>query len=111
MKTIIAITSAALFAAAAIPASAQAIQGQKITVSYADLDLSHSTGRAILEKRVEHAVDTVCAGRPMPAELSQQHQYRVCRDQAWSSARQQLARAYTGEKLAQVSIQVNGGGN
>lgn len=110
MKTILAITSAVLLSAAAIPAAAQSADAVKISVSYADLDLSHPAGRAVLEQRISEAVDTVCAGRPAPTQLNQQQLYRACQQHAWSGARQQMARAYSGEKLAAVSIRVNGQG-
>ncbi len=62
MKTrsaVLATLSAALFAAAAMPAAA-ASNGQ-VSVSYDDLDLSTAKGQAELAKRVDEAARQVCS--------------------------------------------------
>jgi UrcA family protein len=109
MKSIIAMTSAALFALSAGQAFAQSDVGpNKTSVSYADLDLSRANGRVVLERRVAQAVDRVCPERPLPNELRKQQTYRACREAAWAGARQQLATIYSGKQFAEAAVQIAG---
>ena len=104
MKILIAMTSAALLAAMAAPALAQSTtDAPTAVVKYGDLNLSSADGRAALRTRVDHAVASVCP-RPQPMELGLQHQYNACLQQARDSIRQQLARAYSDQQLAQAAI-------
>jgi UrcA family protein len=111
MKTIIAFAAAVTLTGFAPQAVAQTDTGLRATVSYADLDLARADGRAVLERRVELAVARVCPARPLPVELSRQRAYLDCRTAAWSGARQQLAKVYTGHQLAQASVRVAAAGN
>ena len=108
MKTIIAITAAALVTLTAGAALAQS-DTPKAAVSYADLDLSRASGRTVLEHRIEAAVEMVCPGRPGPGELRNLQTGKVCREQAWAGAQRQLAEIYDGRAFAQASIQIGPG--
>lgn len=66
MKTYL--IAAALAATAAAPAlAADAPRSQ--TIRYADLDLSRPEGRATLDRRIERAIQSVCAGPAGAATL------------------------------------------
>lgn len=110
MKTIIAMTAAALLTLAAGQAAAQADQGPpKASVSYADLDLSRPAGRAVLERRISVAVARVCPAPPIsPSELRNLQGYRKCKQIAWAGANQQLAVIYDGREFADSAIRVAG---
>jgi UrcA family protein len=109
MKTFTAIVAAAAFVAlSAGQAAAQTDAPLKAAVSYADLDLSRASGRSVLESRVERAVESVCPRRPSPAELRKRQAFRVCHEQAWAGARQQLAAIYDGRQIATASVDVVG---
>ena len=110
MNSFTAIASAALLALAAGHAAAQSDVSQpKTAVSYADLDLSRASGRQVLERRLEAAVDRVCPGRPAPGELRSLEIGRKCRTQAWAGAQQQLAAIYDGRQVAEAAIKVGPG--
>jgi UrcA family protein len=107
MKTVTAIATAALLALAAGVVSAQAQdEVRTASVSYADLDLTHASGRAVLQRRVAHAVDLVCSPRPSTRELGKMQAFRACREKAWTGANQQLAQIYGGKMLAEASVKV-----
>jgi len=109
MKTIIAMSTAALLTLAAGHAAAQADQGApKAFVSYADLDLSHPAGRAVLELRIAVAVDRVCPLAVYPGPLLDQLVARKCKQAAWVGANQQLAAVHDGRKFADSAIRVAG---
>ena len=110
MKTLIAMTSAALLSLS-FGAAAQAQSDIPSTkVSYADLDLSRASGRQVLERRVERAVARVCPSRPLPSELRRQKTYRECRAAAWTGAQRQLAALYSGNRLAESAVHISGAG-
>ena len=67
LTTIAAAIFAASLAAAPSPAVAQTGGPDRIVVSHADLDLTTSAGRAVLDLRVLHAARTAC-GTPSPAD-------------------------------------------
>ena len=109
MKTIIAMTAAALLALAAGQAAAQDEQtAPKASVSYADLDLSHPAGRSVLERRISIAVARVCPSDAYPGELRDHLAARTCKKTAWAGANQQLAAIYDGRKFADSAIRVAG---
>jgi UrcA family protein len=59
MKTLIPL--ALILAPAALPLAAQAQQTDtSVRVSYADLDLSRAADRAVLDRRLDTALDQVC---------------------------------------------------
>lgn len=112
MKTVIAIAAALLSTLVASQAAAQAEPDQlKVAVSYADLDLSRTGGRTMLERRVALAVNRVCPARPLPTEIGKMKTFRDCRKVAWSGAKQQLAQIYGGATYAQASVRVSGAAN
>jgi len=106
MKTIIATASASLFfLAAAAPAFADDIGSPPTAVvSYADLDLGHPQGRAVLERRVGNAVAQVCPAANRAAELALAARAHTCREAAWSAAQRQLAMIYRGRQLAEADV-------
>lgn len=108
MKTILAISAAAMLAGLAGHALAQD-GARTIAVSYADLDLTRATGREVLERRIDMAAARVCAPQPLNIDLTMTHDYQLCRSQALAGARQQLAQAYGGRALAQAAITVGPG--
>ena len=55
------------------------------TVSYADLDLSHSADAQVLLQRLQVAADNVCGGRP-DARHNAQERYNNCTGQAMNGA-------------------------
>lgn len=79
-------------------------------VSYADLDLSRSGGRDVLERRIGRAIETVCPRRPLPTELAKARSWRTCRELAWTGAQRQLYALYGGARLAESAVQVSGAG-
>jgi UrcA family protein len=112
MKTVIAMTAAALVALAAGAAQAQpANPDPAVRVSFADLDLGRAQGRAVLEARIRQAVKLVCPPQPLPNELAKLGVYRDCKGQALAGAKRQLAVIYGGQHLAQSAIQVSAGAN
>ena len=109
MKTIIAMTTAALLTLAAGQAAAQDAQAApKASVSYADLDLSRPAGRSVLERRISVAIDRVCPSAAYPGELRDHLTARNCRQTALAGANQQLAAIYDGRKFADSAIRVAG---
>lgn len=110
MNRVIAIAAAAALGATfAGQAAAQSGDTVRVSVSYADLDLSRASGREALEHRIDSAIDRICADEPSPVDLNRTHVYRVCRAQAWAGARQQLAAVYGGATLAQAAIRIGFG--
>lgn len=105
MKPVIAIAASAV-ALAAGSAAAQVTPGQadvqtdSASVSYRDLDVTRSDGRATLERRVEMAIDRVCGDRPLAVEVRRQAQFSECRSQVAAGARQDLAALYSRQGVA-----------
>ncbi len=109
MKTIIAITAAALALTLSGHASAQDSQdARSVMVSYADLDLGHDVGRATLERRVANAVRVVCPDSS-GVDLKAVSLTETCRAKAWAGAKQQLAQIRDGRVFAQASLQIGPG--
>ena len=95
MNATIAIASAALLVSVAGQAAAQTPSGPPtVSVSYAGIDLSHPSGRALLERRVAAAIERVCPDRPVLAQLRAGQAYDLCIKTATISARRQLASVY-----------------
>ena len=80
---------AALAVASAVPASA-AGGGASVAVGYADLDLTAPAGAAALHRRIEAAVDKVCA-RPELRDLKGMTAWEECRAAALTDAMEQLS--------------------
>lgn len=62
------------------------------TVHIGDLDLKSALGQKEMEKRVALAVDSICA-IPSPLPSYKGRMEKPCRDEAWASARPQMADA------------------
>jgi len=77
-------------------------------VSYGDLDLSRSGGRAMLQSRIALAVRKVCPEVPHPLRLDDQIFYSECRKAAWDSAAMQVAAVSSGPRLADAAITISG---
>lgn len=62
-------------------------QPPSVTVSHADLDLSSSTGRATLERRLTSAFKRVCGEHPAATTLYEQLRARKCQSEVAGKAR------------------------
>lgn len=62
------------------------------TVYIGDLDLKTSAGQQAMEKRVNAAVEEMCA-IPTPIPGQERNMTRPCREEAWDSAKPQMADA------------------
>ncbi|HYD23803.1 MAG TPA: UrcA family protein [Croceibacterium sp.] len=69
----------------ATPAAAEATR----YVSYADLDLTNSAGRAALRQRVSDAVEQVC-GKADVRNIHSANQVAECRTDTWAATQPQL---------------------
>ena len=58
-------------------------------VDIGDLDLKEDAGRAEMQKRIEQAIDHMCA-IPSPIPGYGEAMTAPCRDEAWASARPQI---------------------
>lgn len=111
MKTFTAMTAAALICwGAGSPALART-DVPTAKVSYADLDLSRASGRAVLEQRIRSAIERVCPPRPLPPELGHYRIYRTCKEATWNGVKPQLAAIYGGTRLAESAVRVSAGAN
>lgn len=71
--------------AVAAPAMAQSVDGPiSVTVRYADLDIGHAAGAAMLLRRLQAAADQACGGASH--ELDRMVAYEHCRDETLSRA-------------------------
>jgi UrcA family protein len=59
-------------------------------VSYADLNLASMKGQTTLNRRVDYAVDSVCAESTISVDYYDMHN---CKNFAWSGAQPQIDRA------------------
>jgi UrcA family protein len=59
-----------------------------VTVQFADLDLTHRDGVAMLYRRLQAAADQVCASQNARngSDLGTQTRYKICRDSALAAA-------------------------
>jgi UrcA family protein len=73
----IALAAAALLASPQVCAF-QSAQGDSVVVSYADLNLSSASDRAILEARVERAINHVCGVDRSERQLTQRRESERC---------------------------------
>ncbi|WP_411286517.1 UrcA family protein [Phenylobacterium sp.] len=108
MKAIIAIAAAVMSATAGAAQAQISSDPISVTISYADLDISKPSGRAVLERRVANAIDRVCPERPLPQELRQTQVDRACHRVAATRAQQQLAALYDGRQFAERALKVAG---
>jgi UrcA family protein len=87
---------------ATIPVAAGAAETHSVTVRSGDLNLTKNTGRAVLQQRIAHAVDTVCG--PHARTTADIQAYADCSKTARAGAASQfnamVAKAQTGERVA-----------
>jgi len=107
MKHVHAIVALAALAIGSGHAFAQVAQdpGASTMVSYADLDLSSSGGRATLQARVHAAVDQVCPEQDA-RRLEMRGYYEACRAHAEASARDQIAQVMSQGRLAENVVRI-----
>jgi UrcA family protein len=85
-----------VLAAAALPAAATAAaplaETETVTTSvdYADLALNKRAGAETLDRRVEAAIQSVCARPGMMRDLKAMRAWQECRDTARSQAEEQI---------------------
>jgi len=85
-----------VLAAAALPAAASAAAPQagaevvSVDVAYSDLALDRSAGAETLGRRVEAAIDAVCARPTAMRNLKAMRSWQECRDAARSGAQEQV---------------------
>lgn len=98
----------ALISAIAAPAvAAEAATKQSAAVTYADLNLASDAGRAVLDRRIEHAVEKVCGRTTGNAGMDAS--VRKCQRDTLASARKSrdLAVAdYASKRLAKADSKV-----
>ena len=99
----------ALFAAVsvsgmiAVPAAAETAEAVSVGVSYADLDLTAPAGSAVLEQRIDAAVDKVCEKPDMRA-LTAMVAWEACKADARAGALDQLSVLEPYDHLALASV-------
>jgi UrcA family protein len=71
----------ALLAGAATPAFAQS-DPISVAVSYADLDISHASGAAVLFQRIQAAATRACGDMPYIRDLGRMAEFETCRTTA-----------------------------
>ncbi len=91
----------AFAAALASPAIAAPVSTSSIAVRYGDLNLATSDGRAVLDRRIERAVETVC-GRTSTVNIAMNAKIADCSAAARSAAKAATAAAImrAGTKVA-----------
>ena len=98
-RTALAALAPAVLMAAPAFAAPVTTNGGIVSIDYADLDLTHADGRAVLAKRVERAAETACQ-RPYIRDMAGQIAYRACVANVMSEARSQLSDRDLPETLA-----------
>ena len=86
----LAIASAVAVALTSIAAAPAVAQDARVAISYADLDLSTTTGAQVLGDRLEAGVKAVC-DRPDMRDLKSMVAWEQCKEAAMTSANEQLA--------------------
>jgi len=79
-------------------------------VAYADLDLVSDAGQASLMKRVNHAVDRVCGGRPNAGALQDWSSFDSCSTRAKNDVEPKVAEVIAAAKQhphVDISIDVS----
>src|SRR3984957_10767224 len=87
--------------ASVVPAFAQ--DDVSIRVSYAGLNLADAPAAAMLERRIDHAVDQIC-GSAHVTDLNRKALVERCRSQAWSSARGQMQQTIAAARQPQMAV-------
>lgn len=90
--------------AAALALSAPAwakVEQISVRVSYADLDIGHSAGRRILERRISRAANAICRD---PSPFTPMRMMKACRTEALASVEPQLLALYEARPLAEPAV-------
>ena len=100
MITRIVLPSIALgLAVIAAPAAAQ----DRVAVRYANLDLTKTAGREVLDRRLDRAVRTVCGDRPT-RDLGRMDGYNTCVADARASYQSQVELALSNANARRVAV-------
>lgn len=106
-KSILTVTAAALAVTLAAGADAEApavpTGEATIAVPYADLDLTKPAGTAVLDARIDRALDKVCA-KPDLRLLKATREFEACTSTAKDAAMEQLSLANPFDGLALASL-------
>jgi UrcA family protein len=96
--------------AVSLPAAAQSVdEPVSITVSYADLDISHAAGAAVLLRRLQSAAVKACGGAPDIRVLGEEAAFEKCRVAAVTRAVAQVnSPQLTAQAKTAHAIQVAG---
>ncbi len=110
IKTIaaaLALTAGLVAPAAHAQGAPQGITKTNASVSYADLNLASAEGRAILDRRIESAVERVCG--PTTRNIFMDKAVKKCQRQTMAAATQSRELAvsnYNSNRLAKASTKV-----
>lgn len=90
-KLLAALTPALSMLTLAAPAAATTFAAQEnvVIVSYADLDLSRSTGEELLMKRLKFAA-TIACDKPLMRDLKAMNSFNACVAEAMAKAAEQM---------------------
>jgi UrcA family protein len=102
----IAAALALILSAGIAQAQTSGSETRSVAVGYLDLDLSSPAGRATLTKRIDTAVKTICGKRPAPREMVRGKLYSDCVAGARENSRQQMARLFGNQPVAENAIRV-----
>lgn len=101
MKALLFAGAIAASAAMIVPTAASAevtSDGRLIArVGYSDLNLNSAAGRAVLDKRINAAIETVCL-RPITRDLSESVDYSQCVAEARAATKKSAALAFNGTR-------------
>lgn len=102
-KSIVAAFAAVAAGLAAVPAAAETPDEVSVTVSYADLDVTHPAGAEALDKRIGAAVDKVCA-KPELRDLKAMTAFEECKAAALTDAMDQLSSVGASDGIELASL-------
>lgn len=103
LKVITAFGALALAAALVVPTVSQAMEGDSIRVSYADLNLASAVGQHVLRGRIDEAASTVC-GFENSRELELAIAMNFCRSDAIERARPAYEAAIASARHGTVTV-------
>lgn len=82
---------------------AHAAEAPRVSVSFADLDLTSEAGRATLERRIDRAAEAACAGAKANTGTRIQSTYRACLKEARGNVAKQVERAVASARTDSVA--------
>lgn len=116
MPNLISVLAAGAFALVTVASQAQAQEApegdvRKMAVTYRDIDLTQPKGQKILQRRINHAIDVVCATPNLGSRVRLQSEI-ACRTTARADTGLQMARAIASSsnpvRVASANINVAG---